>query len=352
MTPNTRPVIALAELLLIVVLALYTNSAALACCNSWQEYADYCRSTGGNPVTNPPRCLPAAGNSAADDSAYLQEQAEQQAADQARQQQLKRDEDERTRKAEEARLVKEQQQHAAFIQERDSAVLKGDTGTHFFGIGGLKGSDSTDSELKGISAAKPESELRDLSGANAAWKQLNCAAAIAGDAIAALQTALDGKSDERDEFKYLSSESSKALSGEALGVACPPPRALPSRNGQPVDIDKGKIALTRILDRATTMSERLPAPLATSPQPSSARPLLGNASDDLGKLRETQLALNRTNERKYDTASQDAINHEKQAKQEAAALLLAAHKVETGDFSISLGSPSSSGAAGAKGTQQ
>jgi hypothetical protein len=274
----------------------------------------------------------------------LQEQADQQAAEQARQEQLKRDEDERARQAEATRLLKEQQQHDAFIKERDSTVLKGDTGTDFFGTRGLKGVGSADSGLKGISAAEPAKEHRDLAGPQAAWKQLNCAAAIAGSAILALQSALDGKNDERDEFKYLSNESSKALAGETLGVACPAPGALPSRNGQPVDVDKGKFALARILDRAIKVSERLPAPLPTS-QPSSARTPPGNSSDDLDKLRKTQLALNHINERKYDLASQDAINREKQAKQEAAALLLAAQKVETGDFSISLGGSASSGAA-------
>ena len=103
-----------------------------------------------------------------------------------------------------------------------------------------------------------------------------------------------------------------------------------------VDVDKGTIALQRILDRAAKVSERLPARLSSSPQPSSAGTSPSNGSDDLGKLRETQLALNRINERKYDPASQEAINREKQAKQETAALLLAAQKVQTGDFSIDL----------------
>jgi hypothetical protein len=344
MMPVNRPVIAPTRVLVIVVLGFCTTSEALACCNNWQEYAAYCRSTGGNPVTNPPRCLPAAGNSAVDISADLQELTRQQAAEQAREEQLKSEEEERARQAEEARRLKEQQQqHAAFIKERDSTVLKGDTGTHAFGIGGLKGIDSTDSGLKGVSAAKPAKEPRDLSGPNAAWKQLNCAAAIAGNAIAALQSALDGKSDERDEFKYLSSESSKALAGETLGVVCPATRALPSRNGQPVDVDKGTIALKQILDRAAKVAERLRAPLPSSPaQTTSAGISPGNGGDELSKLRDTQLALNQINERKYDSTSQDAINREKQTKREAGALLLAAQKVQTGDFSIDLSETGSS----------
>lgn len=44
-------------------LILCPGSYALACCSNWQEYADMCRSRGGNPVPNPPRCIPASGGS-------------------------------------------------------------------------------------------------------------------------------------------------------------------------------------------------------------------------------------------------------------------------------------------------
>jgi hypothetical protein len=288
--------------------------------NTWVAQGSPCGNTSG-------------GNGSGNSTDYWQEQERQRAAEQARQEQLKREEEERARQAEETRRLREKQQHDAFIKERDSTVLKGDTGTPVFGIGGLKGVGSTDSGLKGISAAEPAKELRDLSGPQAAWKQLNCAAAIAGNAIAALQSAIDGKTGERDEFKYLSSESSRALAGEQLGVVCPAPPPLPSRSGQRVDVDKGKVALQRIMDRAAKVAERLPSERTSAP---SAGTQPGTSGDDLSKLRDTQLALNRINERKYDPPSQDAINRENKAKQEATALLLAAQKVESGNFSVDL----------------
>ena len=111
-------------------------------------------------------------------------------------------------------------QKRAFIQDRDATTLKGSLGSGL----GLKGG-IVDTGIEGL---KPEANVRDLGGAGAAWKQLNCAAYISGGAM----TALTQNAPDFSEFGYLANEAVKALNGDRLGVQCPSAPAMPDAYGK------------------------------------------------------------------------------------------------------------------------
>ncbi len=96
-----------------------------------------------------------------------------------REEQLKRERrqkelDEQAQTEANRRKEESEEQKRAFIQDRDATTLKGSLGSGL----GLKGS-IVDTGIRGL---KPETNVRDLGGAGAAWKQLNCAAYISGGA--------------------------------------------------------------------------------------------------------------------------------------------------------------------------
>lgn len=154
----------------------------------------------------------------------LQQQAQAAAAQAAAR---KREEERRER---EEREERERQQE--FIRNRDEGVhlLRG-IGTKVTENGGseLRGDTRVDTGIRELAPAKKE---RDLSGAGAAWKQLNCAAGIANDAFGALDVVQKpGREPDFDEFNYLSGEAVHALNGEPLGVECPKGAAAPRAYG-------------------------------------------------------------------------------------------------------------------------
>lgn len=136
-------------------------------------------------------------------------------------------EQERREAEERRRQEEERHRQEAFMQARDEAVqlLKGvsaggvglkdaHTNTPVFG---LKGVDFADSTIKAIG---PERHPRDLAGPNAAWKQLHCSASIFGYGIAAAKRATNQA--DLEEVKYLGDEALSALTGNPIGVECPP----------------------------------------------------------------------------------------------------------------------------------
>jgi hypothetical protein len=268
----------------------------------------------------------------------MQQQAEQQRqAELANQAELERQQQEAALR----RQQEEAESQAKFNRDKAAALttLKGSLGTtitaNSAGSSELKGTD-TDT---GILALKADRSTRDLSGRHAAWKQLHCAASIAFDAVSALQASLGDPKHDIDEFKYLSEEASNALNGQRLGVECPSAPAYPSHAGKAIDMDRGKAVTQKILDRAAKVADRIAksAPPTSNPSDTAMpKATVSNGDDNLAKLRAQQVALNRNQERKYDPTSQANINLEHKNKKEVASLILAAKKVETGDFSISL----------------
>lgn len=232
--------------------------------------------------------------------------------------QRKREEDERVEAAR-----RKAEQDRKFIEERDKSagLLKGNTGAGAFG---LKGVDQADAGLR----QADRQVTRDLGGKLAAWKQLHCASSIIGSALTALQ------GDDGQEFSYLAGEANKALNGERLGVACATAPPLPDSNGRKVDLGKVRNAEQKILERAKKIAERLPPKPAALPEQKASPPPTGE--DELAKLRRQQAEINRVQQRKYDPASQEAINREQRAKKELTQLILENKKIETGDFSINL----------------
>ena len=282
------------------------------------------------------------GNSNYDYGAAQRAQAAAAAAAQRAEEQRRRDAElEQQRiEADNKRRMEEIENQAKFNRDKAEAIstLKGSLGTSITSNG------SGSSELKGtltdtgIKNLQPDQKSRDLEGPHAAWKQLHCAASIASDALAALQTSLNDPQHDMDEFKYLSGEASNALNGQHLGVECPPAPAYPSNKRKTVDMDRGKAVTQKILDRAAAVADRIrkTAPPSNSSNTATLKQTASSGDDDLAKLRAQQLALNRNQERKYDPTSQANINLEHKNKKEVASLILAAKKVQMGDFSFSL----------------
>ena len=138
------------------------------------------------------------------------------------------------------RQAEEADRQRRFIAERDAAAgtLKGGTGTPFFGAGALRGAPLNSTASRDI---RPAAEARDLGGAQAAWKQLNCAASLSGTAFAALRRRTGP---DYDEFSYLTREATNALNGDRLGVQCPAAPAMPK-----FEPSKSKIKFALLLER-------------------------------------------------------------------------------------------------------
>jgi len=116
---------------------------------------------------------------------------------------------------------------------------------------------------------------RNITGANAAWKQLHCSASILNPAIASLN--LDsGRAIDATEFHYLANEALKALNGDRLGVACGEAPAIPVTRR--ADMTQYVTAQRRLVQRAETIvskleSPQVSAPVAHSQQSENANPL-------------------------------------------------------------------------------
>lgn len=150
-------------------------------------------------------------------------------------------EEEARARVEQAKAAEDAARQRAFLNQRDSAAstLKGGTGTPFFGsTNGLKGvTPPSGMELKSL----PPVASNDLGGASQVWRQLNCAAAIAGDAI---ETLTKNSAPDFDKFNFLISQSASALNGGSVRVPCAAVGAMPVLNRDP------KKAFQRLIDRA------------------------------------------------------------------------------------------------------
>lgn len=186
----------------------------------------------------------------------------------AEQQQRERVEEEaRAKKAEAERRRQEQEdreRQIKFEHDKQEAFhsLKGGvaSGSGLKSIPALKDQSSGSFGLKrlgdtGIKDLRPDHELRDLGGDNAAWKQLNAAAWLAQNSIQAY--------DQHDPTKavYLADQAIRAANGEPLGVAVPAAPPFPRRpSPKPVPPEYQevqKIIQTRMILSATALSKRM-----------------------------------------------------------------------------------------------
>lgn len=239
----------------------------------------------------------------------------------------------------------------------DDMQLKG-VNTGSFGLKGTSPDEAASNPLYGIKARKSDNYSRDVS---TAWKQVHCAAELAGYAVADLQKIETGAADARelDEIKYLAGEANNALNGNPVGVQCSAAPAMPSMKGfDPVAMEPvtAKLLTRTVHDAENIVSSRQriadlqqkladlkaqkpgvnahapinPTPAQQSSQTNQSSPLTADQkhinevfqqqkaneakkSDYLALLRETQRALNEANSQKI-TSSADAEKVQKETQ--------------------------------------
>lgn len=199
------------------------GTSFLVSCNTT---VDPCASGGsggsGGSRRTPPRGPSPAEVEAEREARLKAEEAEREARRRAEEAaEAAREEDARKQAAYEAEQKRQQEEQARFILDRDAAAaaLKTPIGRTV-----TPNSDGLKSPLVDLGLKAPATDQRDLQGAQAAWKQLNCAAAISQGAFAALKLQSRTTTDlpQFEDFKYLAGEAINALNGAPRGVACPP----------------------------------------------------------------------------------------------------------------------------------
>lgn len=250
-------------------------------------------------------------------------------ADARRAQEAEAERQAETRRAQEAEAERQRQ----FNRERDTASreLKGVGGgdLQLKGIGGstaffdIKGSASPGQAVGLIKTDAPQGAVRDV---DTAWKQIHCAAEIAGKALQKakrLAAEVDlgtASAAELDEIRYLASESANALQGERLGVTCspaPPAPSLRSTGSQTlaarfnVVLDKTVRAADRLYalqPKLMNANQKMPAARSQSVESlgdkvSGGAPISASdaatrerAEREKNSLREAQAALNAAND--------------------------------------------------------
>ncbi|OGB23827.1 MAG: hypothetical protein A3I66_20755 [Burkholderiales bacterium RIFCSPLOWO2_02_FULL_57_36] len=252
----------------------------------------------------------------------------QQAAEAERQRQAEAERIERERLAEEKR-----KKDAEFIRNRDAtaATLKGHIGTSASANdGGLKGSAGlTNTELKGSSnahAGLKELKVADRSGADSgqhtAWKQLHCAASIAGSALAALQ----GQGDI-GEFNLLATEALRALDGQRPSVECGAAPPFPDMRGKAVDVERVKETERQLLQKATVIAGRMKERQADAQTKDTSAPETPEE-----KMRRVQRELNQVNSQKITGKTKSDIAQQERDRKELAKLILANNQLEKGEL--------------------
>lgn len=157
-----------------------------------------------------------------------------------------------------------------------------------------------------------------------AWKQLHCAAEIAGFALKALEQRGD-----YDAFGDLSTEALKALDGQG-SVTCTPTPPFPSFQGHEVGMEQAKAAQERILSRAKVIAEGMkqrgdkPAVLSAIDQTAKETP------DE--KIRRVQRELNQANSQKITGKTQQEIDQQERDRRELAKLILDNSHLEKGEL--------------------
>lgn len=238
---------------------------------------------------------------------------------------------ERQRQAEAQRIKEAAEKQAAFIRSRDDAAntLKGSIGTTVSpNNGGLKGSNDyglkdavSDHGLKG--STTPSSGQ---SKQAAAWKQLHCAASIAGYALSALQTKGD-----YNEFGTLSIEALKALDGQRPSVECGNAPPFPDARGKAVDMERVKATERQVLERAASIAERMKQRQAGAKPALAAAPTGPETPDE--KMRRVQKELDRVNSEKITGKTQKEIDQQEKDRKKLAKLVLVNNGLAKGDFS-------------------
>lgn len=290
-----------------------------------EMYDKYCGSGGSS----------SSRNSNYDYEAQRRAQAAAEAARQA--EEARQAELERQRKAEEERRRQEEiARQAKFIHDRDEAAhsLRGAGGSSLFG--------SSTPQLRGSSTLKPETGLRDavndtgLRGSAPptsathdsqakALQQLQCASAVAGYALSALQESGDYK-----EFGALAADALKAMDGQRMSVQCPAAPAMPNLKGRPVNIEQLQAKERKILERAGKIADRMK--LADDKNPEASKPAPANETN-LEKTIRVQRQLNVTNQQLVHN-QQDENNRKELTK-----LILENEKLTSIDFDKSDGAP-------------
>lgn len=285
--------------------------------NDWVAQGMPCNSSGGRNSGNPPPIN------------YEAERIERE--------RLAKEKAEAVAAAERERLAAEKrkkEKDAEFIRDRDSAAstLKGSSGTAASQLKGLSGTDN--SGLKGSGFDMGSTGLkelrgddrgaRDQQGPQTAWKQLHCAAEIAGFALRALQKG------EYGEFGVLSAEAMKALDGRRIDVVCNAAPPFPDLHGRAVDMDQVKEVEKKILSRATAISERMKQ---RGEQPTlSPDPAQTAKETPEEKIRRVQRELNQANSQKITGKTQNEIDQQERDRKELAKLIIANNGLAKGEL--------------------
>ena len=252
---------------------------------------------------------------------YEAERRAQEAA--AAERQRQQDEADRIAAVEKKRKEEEQ---AKFLRDRDKLVekLKGSSGPPASpSNGGLKGSSSINTGLKELRGA--DRGTRDTQGPQTAWRQLHCAAEIAGFALAAL-----GQRGDYDEFGALSTEALKSLDGQRIDVVCTAAPLFPDVQGRAVDMEQGKQAQRTILSRARVIAERMKQ---RGDQPTVSPSPAQTATETSGdKLRRVQRELNDQNSKKVTGTTQHDMAQQERDRKELTKLILANNGLEKGEL--------------------
>ena len=187
--------------------------------NAWVAQGSPCNSGGGGSYTPPAPTYNYEAERRAQEAAAAerqQEEAERQRAEQERLGKERRVEQER------------RQREVEFNQNKVHAVnsLKGvgPTGSQLKSAGNIQDNSARAFGLKGIGDTdiknvQQDRAVRDLGGTDAAWKQLNAAAYLAGLSLK--------NSSDPVESAYLAEQSARAMNGDPLGVVVPAAAARP-----------------------------------------------------------------------------------------------------------------------------
>ena len=265
--------------------------------------------------------------------AAAERQRQQEEADRIERQHRQEEADriERQHRQEEADRIadekkRKEEEQAKFIRDRDEAIkkIKGSSGTSVSPTnGGLKGSSPVNTGLKELRGA--DRVTRDRQGAQTAWKQLHCAAEVAGFALAAL-----GQRGDYGEFGALSVEAMKSLDGQRVDVVCTAAPPFSDVSGRAVDLEQGKQAQKTILSRAAVIAERMKQRGDQPAGSQAAVPAATETPED--KLRRVQQELNKANSEKITGKSQQEINQQERDRKELTKLILVNNGLEKGEL--------------------
>ncbi|MDD5302836.1 MAG: hypothetical protein PHS14_06960 [Elusimicrobia bacterium] len=282
------------------------------------------------------------GSSAPSRNYEAERQAQEAAAAAAEAERQRRADIEEQRKVTEEKLHQEEvEREAEFLRQRDSTVLRGSSGIRITpnASGGkeLRGS-ASEPAARGL---RPAKEAADLGGKQAAWKQLNCAAAISGYAFAALSNV---DKPDYEEFRNLTGEALTALNGGRPGVECPAAPAAPPAYGKggaervaaqyKALVERGAklaedLARTRVkrqdsLDKLIAITKAI-----ADPKEKGELDKLRAAREKLAEAQDKEYAHKREEQRKINEANQRAAE---ELKKRALAEALAAQRTSHNEY--------------------